>query len=113
MAWQSVLPPDPIAARWWHPPVDPPPETPPVTDHPEWKLPAHAARAGRYLRDLDAVLAVPEPCDCVAEGYRAGCVRCRGVDRRHTGPAPGHGIEARWASELAHSGAIGQVLSVR
>jgi hypothetical protein len=78
----------------------------------KWALPALAARAGRYLRAVDAALAA-SPCDCVAEGYRAGCVRCRPpVDSRRTGPEPDHGFDGRsWRSEVQYRDSV--ILSVR
>jgi hypothetical protein len=71
---------------------------------------ALVARAGRYLRAVDAALG-SWPCDCVREGYRNGCIRCH-PDLRSTGPAAGHGVEARWAGELERRGG-GRVLDVR
>lgn len=106
MAW-TPLPPEPPAPGWWHP--APQPETPPVIDRPEWRVPALAARVRRHIRDIDAALAAPA-CDC---GYPNGCTWCRpDVDSRHTRPAPGHGIEARWCGPVELR-SCGPILSVR
>jgi hypothetical protein len=100
VAW--VPPPvEPPAAGWWH--SDPQPETSPVLDRPEWRVPALAARVRRTIRDIDAVLAAPA-CDC---GYPNGCTYCR-PDRRHT--RPDYGIEGRSPVERRPCGPI---LSVR
>src|SRR5918994_6265622 len=108
MAWVSTLPDDPIVAASWRRVAERREAEAAAREAAEarradkergWWRAAVAARAGRYLRAVDEVLAAS--CDCRDYGYTNGCVRCRpGVDRRHTRPEPDHGPAARFAGEI-------------
>src|ERR687898_2970494 len=71
----------PPARGWWH--SNPQPETPPVLDRPEWRVPALAARVRRAIRDVDAAFESTR----AASANGCGCTYCQ-PDRRHTRPAP-------------------------
>lgn len=77
MAWTSTLPPDPIAAGWWHDAAEREQVEQREAADRALVVPALAARVRRAIRDIDEALATTGPCDCVAAGYRNGCVACR------------------------------------
>ena len=134
MAWVSTLPDDPIVAASWRRVAErreaeaaarEAAEARRAAQERAWWLAAVAARAGRYCRDIDEVLARSETrndCDC---GF---CVRCRvglgDLEYSHSAPTgrvlgvrsrpePDHGPAARFAGEIEWSHHFGQILDVR